>query len=218
MIAPLLAAMARVVAGSAVFWTEEPTPSPTIYIANHSSHLDFIVLWSSLPPAVRAVTRPVAARDYWDRGLRRYLATHAFNALLIDRGRGAAALLPAAESSGPAASPPIGRSHAAVDLMASVLDAHHSLILFPEGTRRRGGELGPFRSGLYHLCHARPSIPVVPVYMANLDRILPKGSLFPVPLLSRIVMGPALRVDPEESRDAFLARARDAITHLATAG
>lgn len=221
MIASVLAGIARLIAGSTVFWSEPPTKDPKIYVANHSSHLDFIVLWSFLPPPVRAVTRPVAAKDYWSKGIRRFLAERAFHALLIDRGRGAAALLPAAEL------PPVlptprgevasGSSHKAVEYMAAALDEGSSLILFPEGTRSRDGELGPFRSGLYFLCHERPQIPVVPVYMSNLNRILPKGAVLPVPLLSRIFIGTPLHLAPDETKEEFLTRARAAVADLTTA-
>ncbi len=203
MIASILAAVAQVVAGSSVRWIGSvPTVQQRVYIANHSSHFDFIVLWSYLPAQLRRLTRPVAARDYWQRdAVRRYLAARVFNAVLIDR----------VAAPGTAASQ-LGRQ--AVDQMAAALDGHHSLILFPEGTRGLGDDLAPFRSGLYHLCRTRPDVDVVPVYLENLNRILPKGHLLPVPMLSRITFGAPLRLEPAEEKDVFLERARQAVRGL----
>ncbi len=203
MIASILAAAAQVIAGSTVRWLGcAPTAGQRVYIANHSSHFDFIVLWSYLPPPLRRLTRPVAARDYWERdAVRRYLATRVFNALLIDR-----VATPGTAAAG------LGRQ--AVDQMVQSLDNRHSLILFPEGTRGAGEDLAPFRSGLYHLCRTRPEIEVIPVYLENLNRILPRGHLLPVPMLSRITFGAPLHLQPAEEKDAFLERARQAVRAL----
>ncbi len=63
----------------------QPDTCQRVYFANHTSHLDMILVWSALPYDVRQLTRPVAAKDYWDRGpFRRYMAK-TFNALLVDR-------------------------------------------------------------------------------------------------------------------------------------
>jgi 1-acyl-sn-glycerol-3-phosphate acyltransferase len=203
MIASVLAASAQVVAGSTVRWLGSvPTGGQRVYIANHTSHLDFIVLWSYLPPRLRRLTRPVAARDYWEQdALRRYLAARVFNAVLIDR----------AAAPGTAAGQ-LGRQ--AVDQMVQSLGDRHSLILFPEGTRGPGQDLAAFRSGLYHLCRTRPDLEVVPVYLDNLNRILPKGHLLPVPMLSRITFGTPLHLQPGEEKDIFLERARQAVQAL----
>lgn len=206
MIASILAGVAQLVAGSSVRWVGSlPTEEQRVYIANHSSHFDFIVLWSYLPSRLRRLTRPIAARDYWERDMiRRYLAARVFNAVLIDR------VAAPGEAAGQ-----LGRQ--AVDQMTKALDARHSLILFPEGTRGLGDDLAPFRSGLYHLCRSRPDVDVVPVYLENLNRILPKGHLLPVPILSRISFGAPIRLEPAEEKDAFLERARRAIRELAQA-
>ena len=143
MIAGLLAAVARLIAGGSVRWLEPPAETRQhVYFANHSSHLDFILVWSSLPPRIRRRARPVAARDYWENGaIRRYLAAKVFRAVLIDRP-------PPGETDTQAAAE---RGREAVARMLDGLGSTDSLILFPEGTRGPGGELAPFKSGLYHL-------------------------------------------------------------------
>src|ERR1043165_9311470 len=84
--APLLAVTAKLLSGATLRWVEcQPDTCQRVYFANHTSHLDALVLWASLPRNIRMLTRPVAARDYWEADpIRRYIAS-SFNALLIDR-------------------------------------------------------------------------------------------------------------------------------------
>ena len=204
MIGGLLAGTVRLVAGGSVQWVEQLSDTRRyVYFANHSSHLDFLLLWSSLPPRTRVRTRPVAARDYWETGpARRYLSTKVFKAVLVDRtgARGG-------DDAG-------GGAREAIERMLAVLEADDSLILFPEGTRGTGERLAPFKSGLYHLCRRHAGLEAVPVHMENLNRILPKGRHIPVPMISRITFGRPMRLEDGESRAAFLERAREAIEDL----
>jgi 1-acyl-sn-glycerol-3-phosphate acyltransferase len=201
-LANALASTARLVSGAKPIWKGcEPADGRRVYFANHTSHLDAVVLWSCLPPSLRANTRPVAARDYWQHGrVRPYLAAHVFKALLIDR-------VPAAD--GP-------RGPSAIDLMLDALN-ESSLILFPEGTRGRRDVVAPFRAGLWKIASERTDVDFVPVHLENLNRILPKGEVLPVPLLSRVTFGAPMRLDAGETRDAFLERARAAVAALGDA-
>jgi 1-acyl-sn-glycerol-3-phosphate acyltransferase len=205
LIGGLLAGIVRLVAGGSVQWVEELSDSRQyVYFANHSSHLDFLLLWSSLSPRTRSRTRPVAARDYWETGLvRRYLATRVFRAVLVDRSA-------PVRGGGEAG----GGPQEAIERMLAALDGSDSLILFPEGTRGTGERLAPFKSGLYHLCRRHAGLEAVPVHIENLNRILPKGRHIPVPMISRITFGVPMRLEDGESRDAFLERARAAIEGL----
>jgi 1-acyl-sn-glycerol-3-phosphate acyltransferase len=198
-LAAVLAKLARLTSGASVRWVEScPAPGPRVYFANHTSHLDFVVLWSALPPELRDRTRPVAARDYWAAGpLRRYMAARVFRAVLVDRGGG---------------SP--GQVRGQLERLVAALDEGSALILFPEGTRGPGPAMGQFRSGLYYLARQRPQIDLVPVHLHNLHRILPKGAWLPVPLLSGVSFGPPLRLQEGEGKAPFLARARAAIEAL----
>ncbi len=198
-LANALASTARLVSGAKPIWRGcQPADVRRVYFANHTSHLDAVVLWACLPSSLRANTRPVAARDYWQHGrVRPYLAAHVFRALLIDRKP------PADGTRGPSA----------IDLMLEALDTS-SLILFPEGTRGRGDVVAAFRAGLHKLASAKPDVELVPVHLENLNRILPKGEVLPVPLLSRVTFGAPMRLDAGETRDAFLERARAAVAAL----
>jgi 1-acyl-sn-glycerol-3-phosphate acyltransferase len=201
MMAPILASACRVISGASVEWRCDPYADvQRIYFGNHSSHLDFIVIWSALPPRLRSRTRPVAGRDYWDRSnARRFLAGNVFRAVLIDRNGG---------------SRDVESARAAVERMAVEMGQHDSLIVFPEGTRSVNGEIGPFKSGLYHLSRMKPETELIPVHLENLNRILPKGEALPVPMLSRVTFGPRLATIADESKEVFLARARTALLHL----
>ncbi|HEX9367773.1 MAG TPA: lysophospholipid acyltransferase family protein [Vicinamibacterales bacterium] len=203
MIATMLAVVSRLISGTTVEWRCDPRPmSQRIYFGNHSSHLDFILIWSVLPAALRRSVRPVAGTDYWEKGpVRRYLAGRAFHAVLIERSSTGSSRCPTA-------------ARASIQRMADEMGDRHSLIVFPEGTRGLNGELGKFKSGLYHLSRLRPDAELIPVYLENLNRILPKGEMLPVPMLSRVVFGPPLATPVDEDKPEFLARAQDALTHL----
>jgi 1-acyl-sn-glycerol-3-phosphate acyltransferase len=199
--AAVMAAGVRIGCGIVTQWRCDPeTTSQRIYFANHSSHLDFVVIWSALSPRLRTLARPVAGRDYWERdSVRRYLARDMFRAVLVDRS--------------PATVDPCASARAAVERMADAMGDRDSLILFPEGTRSTTGEVGPFKSGIYHLSKLRPDAELIPVHVENLNRILPKGEVLPVPMISRVVFGPPVMPASEGKQD-FLNAARDALLHL----
>ncbi len=210
-LASLLAAVARGITGVQVQWAGcEPNEKQRIYFANHSSHLDFVVLWSALPSEIRVRTRPIAAKDYWEETpLRRYLAASVFKAVLVERA-------------GTTKAKDHEEAHLAgrslIEDLAAALGEKNSLILFPEGTRGTGEKVGPFRSGLYHLAQRRPDVELVPAYLENLNRILPKGEIFLVPMLSLLTFGKPIQVEPHEPKDVFLERAREAVSTLRRIG
>jgi len=72
----------------------------------------------------------------------------------------------------------------------------------------------PFKSGLYYLGKAVPDVALVPVYINNASRVLPKGELLPLPVLCFVIFGEPLRLEKNESKDAFLTRARAAVEAL----
>ena len=210
-IASLLAAVARGITGVQVQWAGcAPDEKQRVYFANHTSHLDFVVLWSALPAEIRALTRPIAAKDYWEATpFRRYLTSRVFKAVLIERGA-------IAKARNPSDSHFIGRS--LIEDLAVALGKTNSIILFPEGTRGSGEKVGEFRSGIYHLALRRPDVEFVPAYLENLNRILPKGEILPVPMLSLLTFGKPLQLEPEETKQSFLERAHAAVCNLRRIG
>ena len=197
LVAGLVTGFARLVSGVRARWIGcGPSAEQRIYYANHSSHGDFVLIWTVLPAALRARTRPVAARDYWDAGdLRRFLIHRVFRGVLVDRGGDPKIndpLLPLIEA----------------------LDRGDSLIIFPEGTRNTGEEMLPFKSGIYHLARQRPGVDLVPVWIENVGRVMPKGQVLPVPLLCSVNFGAPIRLQQGEDKQAFLDRARQAIVEM----
>ena len=197
MIARCLAGVARVLTGARARWRGcAPEFRQRVYFANHTSNLDFVLLWAALPTPLRRVTRPVAAQDYWRGGItREFLARRVFRAVLIERRQ-------------------VTKENNPLAPMLESLRAGESLIIFPEGTRQPDGEVGNFKPGLFHLAKACPEVEFVPVFIENLNRVLPKGEIFPVPILCSVNFGTPLRLAEGEGKAAFLDRARAALLNL----
>lgn len=169
---------------------------PRIYFANHTSNLDAIVVWASLPEPCRSNCRIVAAEDYWGAGpVRRWLACKVFGALLIERKR-------------------VTRENNPLAAINACLDEGRSIVIFPEGGRFLESEPAPFKSGLWHLAKDRPGIELVPVWIENLSRVLPKGEFLPVPILVAVTYGQGVTIEPGEPRGVFLDRARASLMAL----
>jgi 1-acyl-sn-glycerol-3-phosphate acyltransferase len=202
LLASAIAGGARMLTGATVRWIgSKPESRQRVYFANHTSHLDFVVLWSVLPKELRRFTRPVAAKDYWQSGLRNRIAVGVFRAVLVERS--------AHNGQGQLES-----ARHALDVLLHALGRRHSLIIFPEGTRGSGESIAHFKSGIYHLWCKRPDVEFVPVYLSNLNRILPKGEFLPVPVISHVVFGPPLKLEQHESKESFLTKAYQALDAL----
>jgi 1-acyl-sn-glycerol-3-phosphate acyltransferase len=161
---------------------------PRIYCANHTSHLDAALLLAALPEGQRA--RPVAAADYWRRGLRRVLAERLFRTVFIERGSQELNPLAAA---------------------FQALRQGDSLVFFPEGTRGSGSCLQPLKPGIFYLARAFSDVEIVPVWIDNACHILPKGAWLPLPSPCSLTFGAALRWQTGEEAPAFLDRLRDGL-------
>jgi 1-acyl-sn-glycerol-3-phosphate acyltransferase len=192
-----LVALTKLLVGAYPRWIGcAPDSTQRIYFANHTSHIDTVAIWAALPIRLRDHTHPVAALDYWGKGPRRYMATKALRAVLIDRNRE-------------------NRTSDPLAPLIECLRSGESLILFPEGTRGSSAVPAPFKSGLYNLATQFPHVQLVPVYLENLHRSLPKGAFLPIPMTCTVRFGAPLSVAPDETKEAFLARARAAMIQLA---
>ena len=191
------ALLAQFLSGASSAWKNcQPDTCQRVYFGNHTSHLDMLVVWSSLPSYVRKVTRPVAAKDYWTASpFRRYMSQRLFNALLVERQD-------------------VKVHSSPIDYMLKEMGDTYSVIVFPEGGRQSGGEIAEFKSGIYYMCKRRPELELIPMYLDNMNRILPRGTYLPVPMLSRIIFGPPMWLEKNEKKADFLARARQAIIDL----
>jgi 1-acyl-sn-glycerol-3-phosphate acyltransferase len=174
----------------------EPVPRQRVYYANHTSNGDMPMMWSVLPPALRRTVRPVAAADYWLKNpVRAFVGPEVFNCVLVDRR------------------PEV--KDKPMDKILAALDDGSSLIIFPEGNRNMTEDpLLPFKAGLYNMGLARPDVDLVPTWVANLNTIMPKGEVIPLPLICTVTFGAPIHVQEGESKDDFLQRAADALSDL----
>lgn len=195
-----LAGIIHLLTAPRIIWLASPPGlRPRVYFANHTSNADTVLIWAALPSSVRRRTRPVAAADYWlKNSVRKFFGTAVFNTVLIQRD------------------PDARGGDNPVAQMSEAMDAGASLILFPEGRRNDTEDpLLPFKSGLYHLAEARPDIDFIPVWIDNLNGVMPRGEVIPVPLICQVFFGPSLpAAAKDEDKSAFLARAQAALAAL----
>ena len=196
----LLSFIARLITGAQGHWLGVPPKAEQrIYFANHQSHADLVMIWAALPQELRGITRPIAARDYWTKSeLRRWITTAIFNAVYVERERKG--------------------DEDPLQPLAEALERGDSLIIFPEGTRGHAPEPQPFKAGLYNLALRFPEVVLVPAWISNVQRVMPKGEVVPVPILCSVTFGAPIRLEPGEERRAFLDRARDEVIALRDVG
>ncbi len=196
-ISSLLISILRLLLGASARFESTPGLSGQhIYFANHTSHIDTLAIMAALPKRMRLNTKPLAAADYWGKNkFLRYMATRGLNSVLIDRQ--------SKEGQDP------------LEPVRQVMEQGCSVIIFPEGTRRFQALPGEFKSGLYQLHKAFPQARLVPIYLDNLYRSMPKGKHVPLPIICTIRIGDPLAIIQNEEIGDFLSRARDAVVRLA---
>ena len=191
-----LLGLIRVLTGAQARWIGcPPKAEQRIYFANHQSHADLVLIWAALPRDLRGLTRPIAARDYWTRTpFRQWITTRVFNAIYVSRERTA--------------------NEDPLEPLVEALGKGDSIILFPEGTRGHAEEPQAFKAGLYNLALRFPQVVLVPTWIHNVQRVMPKGEVVPVPVLCSVSFGQPLQLGAGEERRAFLERARSAVIAL----
>ena len=193
--------LARLITGAQGHWKGcPPTSEQRIYFANHQSHFDWVLIWASLPAELRSRTRPIAARDYWTSSrLKTWITTAVFNAVYVSRTRAT-----------PDEDP--------LEPLVETLQGGDSLVIFPEGTRSNKGAPQAFKAGLFHLSEQFPDVQLIPTWIDNVQRVMPKGEVVPVPILCTVTFGTPIQIEPDEDKRAFLERARAAVMALRPGG
>lgn len=191
-----LLGLIRVLTGAQARWQGcPPKAEQRIYFANHQSHADLVLMWAALPSELRSITRPIAAKDYWTKTpFKQWITTAVFNAIYVDR-------IKTAEQD-------------PLEPLIDALESGDSIILFPEGTRGNQEEPQAFKSGLYNLATKFPHVVLVPAWINNVQRVMPKGEVVPVPILCSVTFGAPIALGESEERSAFLMRARQAVMSL----
>ena len=199
-----LLGLIRLLTGAQARWVGcPPKAEQRIYFANHQSHADLVMIWAALPQELRSITRPIAARDYWTKTpFRQWITTAVFNAIYVDRARVKGDLPAGTED------------HDPLEPLIEALDHGDSVILFPEGTRGNAEEPQAFKAGLFNLAQKFPQVVLVPAWIDNVQRVMPKGEVVPVPILCSVTFGAPIVLGPAEERRAFLDRARQAVIAL----
>ncbi len=192
----LLLGFIRLLTGAQARWQGcPPKAEQRIYFANHQSHADLVLMWAALPEELRSITRPIAARDYWTKTpLKQWITTAVFNAIYVDRTK--------------------TTEQDPLEPLIEALQQGDSIILFPEGTRGNHEEPQSFKSGLYNLAQKFPQVVLVPAWINNVQRVMPKGEVVPVPILCSVTFGAPISLGTDEDRSTFLARARQAVMDL----
>jgi len=191
-----LLGIVRFLTGSQARWYGcPPKAEQRIYFANHQSHFDWVLIWAALPRELRAVTRPIAARDYWTSSkLKHWITREIFNAVYVSRQRQA--------------------DEDPLEPLMEALRNGDSLVIFPEGTRGFAADPAPFKAGLFHLAEAFPEVQLIPAWIDNVQRVMPKGEVVPVPILCSVTFGAPIQLQPGEDKRTFLDRARQAVMDL----
>jgi 1-acyl-sn-glycerol-3-phosphate acyltransferase len=191
-----LLGLVRVLTGAQARWYGcPPKAEQRIYFANHQSHADLVMIWAALPKELRSITRPIAAKDYWTKSpFKKWITTAVFNAIYVDRARTA--------------------DQDPLEPLIDALERGDSIIIFPEGTRGNAEEPQPFKAGLYNLAQKFPHVVLVPAWIDNIQRVMPKGEVVPVPILCSVTFGAPIQLQNGEERRDFLDRARQSVIAL----
>ena len=191
-----LLGLIRLLTGAQARWQGcPPKAEQRIYFANHQSHADLVLMWAALPEELRSITRPIAAKDYWTKtAFKRWITTSVFNAIYVDRVKTG--------------------DQDPLEPLIEALTNGDSIILFPEGTRGNQEEPQNFKSGLYNLALKFPNVVLVPAWINNVQRVMPKGEVVPVPILCSVTFGAPIVLLEGEDRSAFLTRARQSVLDL----
>lgn len=157
-----------------------------ILIANHNSHMDTMAIMSAMPSRYIHKVHPIAARDFFGGSLfKKILMRYLVNATLIKRDR-----------EDPENDP--------IDSMDKMLKKSRSLILFPEGSRGISGVMAKFKKGLGYLIQRNPEINVIPVYLDNVYKTLPRGKNLILPYNCSIKFGDPIQFKSMEMDDILL--------------
>jgi 1-acyl-sn-glycerol-3-phosphate acyltransferase len=169
-----------------------PTNGPAIVIANHNSHLDTLVLMSLFPLAQLHQVRPVADEQYFlqQNPLLAWFSRQVIDIIPVARPQ--TIIQEMGETIGDRAPHACCGHRTFLKNCDIALSQNQIMILYPEGTRGTPEHLTPLSTGIAHLAKHHPQVPIVPVFLQGLGKVLPKGTCLLVPFLCHVVIGESL--------------------------
>ena len=170
----------------------ERLTGPVLFAANHQSHMDTPAILAALPPRYRYRVAPAMAKEFFKahffpeqfgrrawftNSLNYYLAALFFNAFpLPQREAGARQTL---------------------RYIGELFGEGYSVLIFPEGLRTQAGEIGAFRAGVGMIA-SRLGVPVVPIRLEGLDKILHQKAKMATPGPARVAFGQPLHLEGDD--------------------
>ena len=180
----------------------EQSSTPIIFAANHQSHVDTHVILDSIPKHIRKRTAVAAAFDHFadadgsskKKRVIQFLVASIWHAFGIER---------------------IHSPLSSIRTMQHLLGLGWSIVIYPEGTRSRTGEIQEFKAGIA-LVAKKSGCGIIPVYVHGGIHVLPEATYIPNPGKITVSFGKALHFKDNESNAEFIARVESAVRTLAS--
>lgn len=172
-----------------------PKKGPAILVANHSSHIDTLILMSLFNLKTTLSVHPIAAKDYFFKTkFRSWFFTNIIEIIPISRSVDK-----------------FSHSHP-FEKASQILHDGKIVIIFPEGTRNNSDEIGEFKKGIAHLAKLNPTTPITPIYIHGPGMVLPKGEELLVPFICDVYIGDSIYWN--QNKDQFVKDLKDSIQEL----
>lgn len=172
-----------------------PKKGPAILVANHTSHIDTLILMSLFPLKTILEIQPIAAKDYFYKtNFRSWVSTNLIGIIPIEREP-----------------EKFSRIHPFAPATEALKEGK-IVIIYPEGTRGNSDSIGEFKNGVAHLAKQNPEVPVIPIYIHNPDMVLPKGDGFLVPFICDVFIGEKLNWN--NNKESFMTLLKSKVEEL----
>lgn len=154
-----------------------------IIIANHTSHMDTVCLMSAIPHSKIISVRPISAIDYFGKSkIQACLSNFFINSLLVDRKL------------------TLNVREQFVGKILEALDEGYSIIIYPEGTRSKTGNIQDLKFGISYILQERPYIHYIPTYLKGMRYLLSFKNIF-IPSKASVTFGTPSLIKSHENKE-----------------